>query len=76
MTKKRKRKTANLKHDRHCSYWAGCDPFSGEEGYCDCGLSESELEVYVVLSERIKSVSVREKAMIKPKEKRSKYDRF
>lgn len=51
MTKKRKRKTANLKHDRHCSYWAGCNPFSGEEGYCDCGLSESELEVYVVLEE-------------------------
>jgi hypothetical protein len=53
LTEKHKRQTATPEHDRHCSYWAGCNPFSGEEGYCDCGLSEteSELEVYVVLKE-------------------------
>lgn len=58
LLKKRKRKTANPKHDRHCSYWAGCNPFSGEEGHCDCGLSEAEVEpeVYVVLEEASKKV--------------------
>jgi len=24
------------RHERLCSYWAGCDPFTGEEGNCDC----------------------------------------
>lgn len=23
-------------HERLCSYWAGCNPFTGEEGHCDC----------------------------------------
>ena len=61
MTEKRKRKTANPKHDRHCVYWAGCNPFTGVEGYCDCGLSETETEpeVYVVLPESVKSIGVR-----------------
>ena len=46
------------KHDRHCQYWAGCDPFSGQEGYCDCGLSETRSEpvVYAILEEAPKSL--------------------
>ena len=67
MTKKRKQETAIPKHDRSCSYWAGCDPFTGMEGYCDCGLSEIEPEIYVVLPESVKSVSVR-RDRSKPKE--------
>lgn len=67
MTEKRKRKIATPEHDRLCSYWAGCNPFTGVEGYCDCGLSETEPEIYVVLPESLKSVSVR-KDRIKPKE--------
>lgn len=67
MTKKRKRKTTIPKHERLCSYWAGCNPFTGLEGNCDCGLSEIEPEIYVVLPESVKSVSVR-KDRSKPKE--------
>lgn len=53
LSKKVKRKTVIPKHDRHCQYWAGCDPLIGEEGYCDCGLSETETEpeVYAVLED-------------------------
>ena len=69
MTKKRKQETAIPKHDRLCSYWAGCNPFNGLEGNCDCGLSEieSKLEVYSILPESVKSVSVR-RDRSKPKE--------
>ena len=58
LSKKLKRKTALQEHDRHCQYWAGCDPFSGEEGYCDCGMSETETEpeVYVVLEDTPKNL--------------------
>ena len=51
LSKKLKRKTVTQEHDRHCQYWAGCNPFTAEEGYCDCSLSETEPEVYVVLEE-------------------------
>lgn len=30
-------KKAEPKHERLCQYWAGCNPFTGAEGYCDCG---------------------------------------
>jgi len=55
---KKLKKMVIPKHERHCTYWAGCDPYIPEEGYCDCGLSEieSEPEVYVVLEEASKSL--------------------
>ena len=71
LSKKRKRKTAIPKHDRHCIYWAGCDPFLGEEGYCDCGLSEIDVEpeVYVVLEEASKSLKSANKHQAREKRK-------
>lgn len=24
-------------HEKLCEYWAGCNPFTGAEGYCSCG---------------------------------------
>lgn len=34
------------KHERLCSYWAGCDPIIGEEGYCDCKPRQTTLDEF------------------------------
>lgn len=41
---KRELKKVEPRHKRLCSYWAGCNPFTGAEGYCDCGSKLLETE--------------------------------
>lgn len=56
-SKKLKRNMVTPNHDKYCQYWAGCNPFTGEEGCCDCGLGQitSEPELHMISEETPKS---------------------